>query len=78
MNAELLKKLSRKIAWTPEALVAAGLPPEKVRLMLATGSRAIAERPRVSVQGWKRSEPTRHYVWGPDIRFHLGLDGKTR
>lgn len=79
MTPELLAKVSRKIAWTPEALVAAGFPPEKVRTMLASGRNNKPEFPRVSVLGWKKEkQATKHYVWGPDIRFHLGLDGKKR
>lgn len=79
MTNELLNKLSRKLAWTPDALIDAGIPADQVSKMIASGPRATPERPRVSVNGWKRErEATRYYIWGPDIRFHLGLDGRRR
>jgi hypothetical protein len=69
MNARLF----RPIAWTPEALVAAGYTPEDVNRWLVDGPRAVPERARLSVTGRKRTpQPTRRYVWGPDLRFLAG------
>lgn len=54
-------------AYTPDALLDAGLPAPLVKRLLADGPRAVPERARVSVTGRGRTtEPTRHYVWGPD------------
>lgn len=54
-------------AYTPDALIDAGLPAALVKRLLADGPRAVPERARVSVTGRARTtEPTTHYVWGPD------------
>lgn len=59
-------------AYTPDALVDAGLPAALVKRLMADGPRAVPERARVAVTGRKRTvEPTRHYVWGPDARTLL-------
>lgn len=59
-------------AYTPDALIDAGLPAALVKRLMADGPRAVPERARVSVAGRKRTvEPTRHYVWGPDARTLL-------
>ena len=59
-------------AYTPDALIDAGLPPALVQRLLADGPRAVPERARVSVTGRKRTpEPIRHYAWGPDVRTLL-------
>jgi hypothetical protein len=68
-----LSKWTRPIAWAPEALVDAGVvPADRVRFLIADGPRAVPERPRLSATGRKRGESTRHYIWGPDLRFLLG------
>ncbi|MGE0363039.1 MAG: hypothetical protein AB7R67_20160 [Vicinamibacterales bacterium] len=64
-------KLTRPVAWAPEAIVEAGVPAAQVRTLLADGPRAVPERPRLSVDGRRRGEPTTRYVWGPDLRVLL-------
>ena len=76
MTTETVKALSAKKAWTPEALLACGVPQDQVMKMIADGKHARPERAFVAVGGRKRTHPTTLYIWGPDIRFHLGLDGK--
>jgi hypothetical protein len=58
----------RDDAYTPGALIEAGVPAALVRTLIADGPRAVPERARESVTGRRRSEPTTHYVWGPDAR----------
>lgn len=58
----------RDDAYTPNALVDAGVPADLVRALIADGPRAVPERARESMTGRKRSQPTVHYVWGPDAR----------
>jgi hypothetical protein len=74
LSNEQLARIARKEAWTPEALIAFGLPRAVVYLMVAAGPKATPERARLSVTGRRRSEPTTCYIWGPDIPFHLGRD----
>lgn len=70
---EMLKVLTKKKAWHPNALEALGLPPERVRQMVVDGRFAREERAFLAVGGRKRTDPTTFYVWGPDIPFYLGL-----
>lgn len=65
--ATLLRFARRKDAWTPEALVEAGVPGELVTV-LVVDPRAQLEAARVSLTRRQRTDPTRTYVWGPDIR----------
>lgn len=59
-------------AFTPNALVDAGVPVALVNLLIADGRNAVPERPRVSITGRGRAEEeTRRYVWGPDVAAFL-------
>lgn len=59
-------------AYTPEALMDAGLDYKVVKTLLADGPRAVPERPRTTLTGRGREkEPTTRYVWGPDARVLL-------
>jgi hypothetical protein len=71
LDPVLLQKLTQKKAWSPDALIAVGIPPEKIRVMLADGRFAVEERAYLEVGGRKKTELTRHYIWGPDIPFYL-------
>lgn len=62
-------------AYTPDALVQAGVPPELVRTLLVDPKRASPEHARLSVTGRKRTTtPTLEYGWGPDVNYLLGLE----
>lgn len=76
MDTATLKALSKPVAWDPDVLVQAGVPAEQVRVMLASGPRALPEQARTSLTGPGRTDPTTRYVWGPDVPFLLGLDAK--
>lgn len=65
----------RDDAYAPGALVDAGVPPLLVRTLLASGPRAVPERPRLSCTGRRRADFTTQYVWGPDARVLLS-EGK--
>lgn len=69
MASSLLAKVSRKEAWAPAALIAAGFDAELVQRAIVDGRHAVPERARVSVGGRKRTAPTSRYVWGPDFAF---------
>lgn len=57
----------RKAAYTVEAIVAAGVPGEVARTLVADGPRAVPERALVAVTGRTRTkQPITGYVWGPD------------
>ncbi len=59
-------------AFTPDALVDAGVPAALVNLLIADGRDAVPERPRLSITGGGRAdEETRRYVWGPDVAAFL-------
>lgn len=60
--------LLRDDAYTPGALIDAGVPADLVRTLIADGPRAVPERAREAMTGRKRSQPTTNYVWGPDAR----------
>lgn len=59
-------------AFTVECVIAAGIPADVARRAMADGPRATPQRARVSLDGRKRTEPTIHYVWGPDLAFVTG------
>lgn len=62
----------RRAAYCPQALVDAGIPSHVVRTLLADGPRAVPERAYVGLHGRRRTpEPTREYVWGPDVEVLL-------
>lgn len=66
-----------KDAYTPEALMDAGVDPMVVRTLLADGPNAVPERPRLAVNGRKRAkEATSKYVWGPDAMTLLAEQQK--
>jgi hypothetical protein len=65
-------KVFKAEAWTVAAVVEAGVPDEMARKALVDGPRAEPMRARVSLHGRVRTEPTRHYVWGPDLAFVMG------
>lgn len=58
-----LSKL-KKDAYTLDAIMELGVPSDVARMLLADTS--IPERPRLSLSGRKRAQPTTEYVWGPD------------
>lgn len=58
-------------AYTLDAVVQAGVPPQIARKLLADGPRAVSERPRLSISGRRRGELTQTYVWGPDAAVLL-------
>lgn len=64
-------------AYTPEALMDAGVDPMVVRTLLADGPRAVPERPLLSVKGRKRGLETMKYCWGPDAMALLAERGDT-
>ena len=59
----------REAAYTVDALIDAGVPPQVVMKLRADGSRAIPERAYTRVGPGKlpkTKEPIIGYVWGPD------------
>lgn len=72
MSRTVLGLFMRPVAWAPEALIEAGIESRAVRTWIADGPRAVPERARLSLRTRKRTEPTRTYVWGPDLRFLAG------
>lgn len=56
-------------AYTPDALIAEGIPPVLVNLMLVRES-APLERAKVGLTTRRRTV-TQRYVWGPDIAGFL-------
>lgn len=66
----------RNDAYTVEAVIEAGVPPTVARTLVADTT--IEERPRLSVTGRKRGEPTTHYVWGNDANVLLSELGPAR
>lgn len=63
--------LLRNEAYTPNALIDAGLAADVVRTLIVDGPRAVPERARESLTGRKRTQPTVHHVWGCDARALL-------
>lgn len=61
----------RTDAYSIGAVVEGGVPYAVARRLVADGPRAVPERPRLSIHGRKRGEPTREYVWGPDANTLL-------
>lgn len=67
----------RNDAYTPEALMDAGIPPAVVKTLIADGPRAVPERPLLAVGGRKRDKlATTRYVWGPDAMVLLAETAK--
>lgn len=69
MNKSVMVIVARPEAWTPDALVAAGFDQALVTRAIVDGKRAIPAKARTKIQGRGRTEPTLHYVWGPDLAF---------
>lgn len=62
----------RSEAYTPEALMDAGIDPHVVATLIADGPRAVPARPLLSLRGKRRAkEPTTRYCWGPDAAVLL-------
>lgn len=61
----------KKDAYSLDAVLESGIPRATAVKLLADGPRAVPERPRLSMHGRKRGEPTTHYVWGPDANTLL-------
>ena len=58
-------------AYTVDAIIDAGVPPETARRIVADGPRAVPERPRISVRRRGRAPLTTSYIWGPDANALL-------
>lgn len=70
----ILNELCQPIPWTVEALTGLGFDGAAVRTWTADGRRAVPELARKAMYTTETTvEPTRRYVWGPDIPFFLGI-----
>jgi len=68
-------RIFRADAFTPEAVIAAGIPASVAHAAIVDGPRATPQRALISAEPGKskRTEPTRRYVWGPDLAFLAGV-----
>ena len=67
---ENLKPFLKPVAWTPDALIDAGLDAKHVMCWRVDPKTATPERARLSIHGRKRTTATTtDYIWGPDLRF---------
>jgi hypothetical protein len=74
MTALQIAQRLQRAAYSPDALIDAGLSSDQARRLLADGPRAVPERPRVRLTGRRRGPPTSTYIWGPDAALLLRDD----
>lgn len=69
-DREKLMPFIKPVAWTPDALIDAGIDAKHVMLWRVDPKRARPERARLALLGRKRTEATTlEYVWGLDLEF---------
>jgi hypothetical protein len=59
-------------AYTLQAIIDAGVPPDVAMTLLVSGPNAVPERALLSVHGRQRTQaPVSAYIWGPDAMVLL-------